>query len=359
MKIDRLVSIIMILLEKKRISAQELADMFEVSRRTIYRDLEAISMAGIPVSATPGPSGGIEIMSQYKIDKKVFSRDDLSALLLGLNSLPKTLRSSEVEHTLAKLKSLVPEDQAEDIEIRTSHVLIDLSPWFGERNVNHNLEIIKAALEESRLISFTYIDGHSTKSERKAEVYQLVLKGRAWYVQTFCRLKNDYRLFRLSRMSDLKITEETFVPREYQKPFLDFEEMAKSFQTNIKIRIHKSVLDRILDYCPFECIKADGEEYYLADYPFIDSDYYYDMLLSGHSYDEVFDSIVDSYESHKNTSFGAGDCFKDFNWVKKHLVMRLIHRKKNAELLSEVPYVPFLDLALVFAVRMEVKSGEV
>ena len=280
MKIDRLVSIIMILLEKKRISAQELADMFEVSKRTIYRDVEAISMAGIPVSATSGTSGGIEIMSQYKIDKKVFSRDDLSALLLGLNSLPKTLRSSEVEHTLAKLKNLVPEDQAEDIEIRTSQVLIDLSPWFGERNVNHNLEIIKAALDESRLISFTYIDGHSTKSERKAEVYQLVLKGRDWYVQTYCLTKNDFRLFRLSRMTALTILDEKFLPRKYQKPVLDFEETAKKLQTVIKLRVHKSILDRLLEFCDFDCIKADGEEYYLAEYPFIERDYYYDMLLS-------------------------------------------------------------------------------
>lgn len=280
MKINRLVSIIMILLEKKRISAQELADMFEVSRRTIYRDLEAISMAGIPVSATPGTSGGIEIMSQYKIDKKVFSRDDLSALLLGLNSLPKTLRSSEVEHTLAKLRSLVPEEQAEDIEIRTSQVLIDLSPWFGERNVNHNLEIIKVALEESRLISFTYIDGHSIKTERKAEVYQLVLKGRAWYVQTFCLTKNDFRLFRLSRMTVLTLLDEKFLPRKYQKPVLDFEETAKKMQTVIKLRVHKSILDRLLEFCDFDCIKADGEEYYLAEYPFIERDYYYDMLLS-------------------------------------------------------------------------------
>ena len=81
MKIDRLVSIIMILLDKKRIGAQELADIFEVSPRTIYRDMEAINMAGIPVRSTPGAGGGFEIMQEYKIDKKFFSSDDLSALL--------------------------------------------------------------------------------------------------------------------------------------------------------------------------------------------------------------------------------------------------------------------------------------
>lgn len=280
MKTDRLVSIIMILLEKKRISAHILADMFEVSKRTIYRDIEAISMAGIPVSATPGTGGGIEIMGHYKIDKKVFSRDDLSALLMGLNSLPKTLRTREVEHTLAKLESLIPSEQAKEIEIKTNQILIDLTPWFEEANINHNLEIIKTAIDENRLLSFTYIDGHSKKSERTVEAYQLVLKGRSWYVQTFCHTKKDFRLFRLSRMTALTLLEEKFIPREYQKPVLDFEEAARDLQTIIKLRIHKSILDRLLEFCSFDNIKADGEEHYFVEYPFIDRDYYYDMLLS-------------------------------------------------------------------------------
>ena len=280
MKIDRLVSIIMILLEKERISAQELAKMFEVSTRTIYRDIEAISMAGIPVLATSGSGGGIEIMKDYKVDKKIFSTDDLSALLMGLSNISGMVRGSEVANALAKVKSFIPSEKAKSIELKASQIYIDLTPWEGNASVKNALEIIKKALQENRLLIFTYIDGHGTKTSRTVEPYQLVFKSRAWYVQTFCRLKNDYRLFRLSRMSDLKILEETFTPREYQKPFLDFEETARSLQTDIKIRIHKSVLDRILDFCPYERLSQDGEEYYLADYPFFDSDYYYDMLLS-------------------------------------------------------------------------------
>ena len=280
MKIDRLVSIIMILLEKERISAQKLAKMFEVSTRTIYRDIEAISMAGIPVLATSGSGGGIEIMKDYKVDKKIFSTDDLSALLMGLSNISGMVRGSEVANALAKVKSFIPSEKAKSIELKASQIYIDLTPWEGNASVKNALEIIKKALQENRLLIFTYIDGHGSKTSRTVEPYQLVFKSRAWYVQTFCRLKNDYRLFRLSRMSDLKILEETFTPREYQKPFLDFEETARSLQTDIKIRIHKSVLDRILDFCPYERLSQDGEEYYLADYPFFDSDYYYDMLLS-------------------------------------------------------------------------------
>lgn len=280
MKIDRLVSIIMILLEKERISAQKLAKMFEVSMRTIYRDIEAISMAGIPVLATSGSGGGIEIMKDYKVDKKIFSTDDLSALLMGLSNISGMVRGSEVANALAKVKSFIPSEKAKSIELKASQIYIDLTPWEGNASVKNALEIIKKALQENRLLIFTYIDGHGSKTSRTVEPYQLVFKSRAWYVQTFCRLKNDYRLFRLSRMSDLKILEETFTPREYQKPFLDFEETARSLQTDIKIRIHKSVLDRILDFCPYERLSQDGEDYYLADYPFFDSDYYYDMLLS-------------------------------------------------------------------------------
>ena len=128
MKIDRLVSIIMILLEKERISAQELAKMFEVSTRTIYRDIEAISMAGIPVLATSGSGGGIEIMKDYKVDKKIFSTDDLSALLMGLSNISGMVRGSEVANALAKVKSFIPSEKAKSIELKASQIYIDLTP---------------------------------------------------------------------------------------------------------------------------------------------------------------------------------------------------------------------------------------
>ena len=100
MKIDRLVSIIMILLDKKRIGAQELADMFEVSPRTIYRDINSINMAGVPVLSTSGVGGGFEIMQKYKVDRKVFSTADLSVILMGLSSLSSMIRGDELVNAL-------------------------------------------------------------------------------------------------------------------------------------------------------------------------------------------------------------------------------------------------------------------
>ena len=280
MKVYRLVSIIMILLDKERIGAQELADMFEVSPRTIYRDIDAINMAGIPIRSTSGVGGGFESMPQYKVDKKVFSTADLSALLMGLSSISDMVRGDELIHALAKVKSFIPADKAEDIELKVNQICIDLSPWMGNNNIQPYLEIIKTALQESRLLTFEYIAHHGNETSRTVEPCQLVLKSSHWYLYGYCHIKNDYRLFRLSRMSKLQMQEETFTPRGYQKPQLEFDDILKTMQTKIKIRIHKSVMDRVLDYCTYEDFKPDSNEYYIVNFPFIENEYHYDILLS-------------------------------------------------------------------------------
>ena len=280
MKVDRLVSILLILLETERIGAQELADRFEVSPRTIYRDIDAINMAGVPVLSTSGVGGGFAIMEQYKIDKKVFSAADLSAILMGLSSLTGMIRGEELVNALTKVKSFIPADRAKDIERRTNQVLIDLSPWSSNRTVQPNLELIQTALRQSKLLSFTYTDQRGTKLSRKAEPYQLVLKNSQWYWYGYCLTRQDFRLFKLSRTSNLHLLAETFVQRDHPKPELDASELIVPMQTPITLRIHKSVLERVLDYCNDEDISPDGEAHYIVRYPLIEKDYYYGILLS-------------------------------------------------------------------------------
>ena len=280
MKVDRLVSIIMVLLDKERIGAQELADMFEVSPRTIYRDIDTINMAGIPVCSTSGVGGGFEIMQKYKIDRKVFSTADLSAILMGLSGLSNMIRGNELVNALAKVKSFIPADRAKEIEIKANQICIDLSPWMGNRNIQPYLEIIKTALQESKLLTFEYVAHHGNKTARTVEPYQLVLKSSYWYLQGYCHKRNDFRLFRLSRISNLQMLEKTFTPRDYQKPILDFADILETMQTKIKLRIHESVMDRVLDYCTYEHFSPDGDEHYIVSFPFIENEYYYSILFS-------------------------------------------------------------------------------
>lgn len=280
MKIDRLVSIVMILLDKERIGAQELADMFEVSPRTIYRDIDTINMAGIPVCSVPGVGGGFEIMPKYKIEKNVFSTADLSAILMGLTNLSTMIRGDELVNTLAKVKSFIPADRAKDIELKANQICIDLSPWIGNRNIQTYLEIIQASLVESKLLSFEYADRHGNKTVRTVEPYQLVLKSSHWYLQGYCLKRNDFRLFKISRISNLQTQEKLFTPRDYQKPQLEFDDILATMQTEIKIRIHKSVMDRVLDFCSYENFSPDDKEHYIVHFPFIENDFYYNILFS-------------------------------------------------------------------------------
>jgi len=280
MKIDRLISIILILLDKERIGAKELADMFEVSLRTIYRDIDSVNMAGIPVFSISGVGGGFEIMKNYKIDRKVFSTADLSSILMGLSNLSNVMQGNELVNALTKVKSLIPTDRVKDIEFKANQIYIDLSPWIGNTNIQSYLEMIKKALLENKLLSFEYADRYGDKTARIAEPYQLVLKGSHWYWQGYCHKRNDFRLFRLSRTSNLQIQQEVFTPRDYKKPQLDFTDILATMQTKIKIRIHKTIMDRVLDYCTYEHFSPDGDEHYIVSFPFIENDYYYNILFS-------------------------------------------------------------------------------
>ena len=279
MKIDRLVSIILILLDKERIGAQELANMFEVSPRTIYRDIETINAAGIPVHSTSGVGGGFEIMRKYKIDKNVFTTADLSVILTGLSGLSTMIRGDELVNAVAKVRSFIPADKTKDIELKANQIDIDLSPWIGNRNTQAYLEIIKAALQESKLLSFEYADRHGNKTARTAEPYQLVLKNSHWYWQGYCFKRNDFRLFKLSRTSNLQMQKESFTPRDYQKPQLDFADTLATMQKTIKIRVHKSVMERVLDFCTYERFSSDDNEHYIVSFPFIENEYYYGILF--------------------------------------------------------------------------------
>jgi predicted DNA-binding transcriptional regulator YafY len=280
MKIDRLVSIIMILLDKKRIGAQELAKSFEVSPRTIYRDIDTINMAGIPVCSIPGVGGGFEIMQNYKIDKNVFTTTDLSAILMGLSSISNMIRGDELVNALAKVKSFIPADRAKDIELKTNQIYIDLSPWMGNRNIQDYLETIKTALQERKLLSFEYADRYGNITARTAEPYQLVLKSSHWYCYGYCHKRKDFRLFKLSRMSNLQKNKDSFTPRDYKKPQIEFHDILESMQTTIKIRIHTSVMERVLDFCTHENVLKDDDEHFMVNFPFIENEYYYNILLS-------------------------------------------------------------------------------
>ncbi len=279
MKIDRLISIIMILLKEERVSAKALAEKFEVSLRTVYRDMEAVALAGIPVHAVSGTGGGFEIMPQYKIEKGFFTSENLTLLLTGLSSISEIVKADELANALAKIQSIIPASNAAEITFKTKQLSIDLNSWTVNPDISKNLQLIHKSLTESNILKFKYLNLKGKISERKIEPCQLILKNSHWYLYGFCLTKNDFRIFKLSRMWNISLEKEKIIPKEFPPPVLDYTDEIKKIQSEITLKIHSSLLERILDFCPMEKIKKAGPGHFLVEFPFIENDYYFNLLL--------------------------------------------------------------------------------
>lgn len=223
MKIDRLIGILSILLQQEKITAPELAKKFEVSRRTINRDIENLCKAGIPIVTKQGQNGGISIIDGYKIDKTLLTSSDMQAILSGLGSLDSVSGTNQVSILMEKLG-------ASNFISGNPNILIYLSSWYKD-SLSPKIEQIKKAIEQNRLISFVYY-APKGESSRIIEPYYLVFHWSSWYVWGYCRKRDDYRLFKLNRMTDLK-TKEIFEKRVVPTPDLSTE---KIFNHKYEIR---------------------------------------------------------------------------------------------------------------------------
>lgn len=279
MKINRLLSIIMVLIEQNKISASKLAEMFEVTPRTIYRDIETIQAAGVPIVTYTGTNGGIGILENYKIDKKFFTKEDMITIMTGLGSISSSVTNSGLNKVLTKLQSLIPEDHTQEIKLKSGQVVIDLTTWSGNKKLQANLIKIKEALNQRRYLIFKYLDGNGKSTERKVEPYQLLWKEEKWYINSYCTMRNDFRLFKLSRISYLKVLDETFSLREF-----DMEELRMNWSEkrilNIKLLADVSLKEKILERCEEENITYCGKNKMIVEFPFVDDDFGYELLLS-------------------------------------------------------------------------------
>lgn len=202
MKLDRLIGI---LLQQDKITAPELAEKFEVSVRTILRDIDDISKAGIPITTSQGQGGGISIMDGYKIDRTLLSSSEMQAIFSGLKSLDSVSGTNRYRQLMDKLS-------VSNTINADNHIIIDLATW-DKNAVSTKIELIKSSMEQKRIITFRYYSPERTE-QRDIEPYRLIFQWSNWYVWGFCVKRQDYRLFKLTRMTELIKTEEAFVQRD-------------------------------------------------------------------------------------------------------------------------------------------------
>jgi predicted DNA-binding transcriptional regulator YafY len=213
MKIDRLVGILVVLLRKDRVQAKELAEKFGVSVRTILRDVDAINLAGIPIVTYQGAGGGIGIAEGYRLDRSVLTGDDMAAIITTLRGIDGAMTGSH-DILIEKLKNTLPSQHLETLNAKLRQFVIDLSPWYDAADTKEKLAVIRKAIEDARLLEFNYTDSEGKRTSRVVEPYSLVLKAQKWYLCAWCRLRGDFRFFKVSRIKELTVRNETFTPRE-------------------------------------------------------------------------------------------------------------------------------------------------
>ena len=226
MKIDRLIGILSVLLQEEKTTAPELAERFEVSKRTINRDIEDLCKAGIPVRTAQGAGGGISIMDGYRMDRTILTSKDMQMILAGLRSLDSVSGSSYYSQLMEKIQA----GSSEFITGRDS-ILIDLSSWYRE-SLAPKIETIQDAIGNRHLIRFRYY-APSGESDRTVEPYYLVFRWSNWYLWGWCLKRKDFRMFKLNRMDDVQKTEKIFECRDATMPDLSNE---KIFPGGIKVK---------------------------------------------------------------------------------------------------------------------------
>lgn len=226
MKIDRLIGILSILLQEEKTTAPELAEIFEVSRRTINRDIEDLCKAGIPIRTAQGTGGGISIMDGYRMDRTILTSKDMRMILAGLRSLDSVSGSRCYGQLMEKIQT----GSSELISGRDS-MLIDLSSWY-KGSLTPKIEVIQSAIENRHFLEFHYY-APSGESIRTIEPYYLVFRWSSWYVWGWCSARNDYRLFKLNRMDRVAENDQKFVCRDAPMPDLSNE---KIFPGGIRVK---------------------------------------------------------------------------------------------------------------------------
>ncbi len=260
MKIDRLLGILTVLLRQEKVTAPYLAEKFEVSRRTISRDIDALCQAGFPIVTEQGRGGGVSIVPGYALDRRLFTQEELQAILSGVRGLDSVSASPQGAGLRDKLE--IVEETAGG-----GPLLIDLASHYKD-SLTEKIALLKSAIAEHRLVSFRYYY-EKGETERTVEPYYAVFRWGEWYLFCWCLKRRDFRLFKLSRLWEPEKREERFPPREIPPERLD---PGRVWETNYRLEalFDPGVKYRLIEEYGPDCFRTreDGRLFLAVDFTF-------------------------------------------------------------------------------------------
>ncbi len=258
MQIERLIQITNILIDKKTVTAKELSQLFGVSTKTIYRDIDTLTLAGIPLLTTKGKNGGISILDNYKLNKSLLNNNEQENIIRGLEIL-KALNYTNVDDTLYKLKPLFNKSEYNLIDIEFSY-------WESEVEEENKFNVIKEGLFSDKSISFSYIDNYDNKTTREVYPLKLIFKNNAWYLSCFCLHRKDYRFFKVIRITNIKLLNEVFERSNFITPKIPNSIVWHGNKDRVILKFDSSCKIRVFDEFSKENIEINDKGEFIVNF---------------------------------------------------------------------------------------------
>jgi len=298
MKQNRLFQIIYILLEKKIMTAPELAEKLEVSVRTIYRDVDTLSASGIPIYALSGKNGGISLMSGYSLDNSILTDKEQNEVLFALQSLQATGQS--VDLLLTKLGSVFKKESLNWIEV-------DFSRWGHKIVDSAKFNLLRQSILNKQIIHIFYLNSSGNQRDRSIKPIKLIFKQTNWYLQAFCLNAQDFRTFKINRIASLSLSNEYFDDIFESIPPIDKEDFSPQNNINLKLMLSANMAFRVYDeFSPDDVVKTDNGNFIVTvSFP------------------------IDSWVYHYIFSFGEDIEILEPKWLKEELLVYIEKLQKH------------------------------
>lgn len=276
MKTDRLLSIVIYLLNHDTVSAAKLAERFEVSKRTILRDIEQIALAGIPIKSLPGVNGGYSIMEGYKLDGRIINGEEQASIITALKGFLSSYNDKRYNAVLEKISSILPNQQSQ-------HIILDFGASGENEEIQAKLKTFEKAIYDKRAVQISYVNALGGTSNRIVEPIALNYRWYAWYVLAYCQTKQDNRIFKLIRITELEPTKTPFT-KEHGDPAVLLEQAFQGVgrkELDITLLCKADVRVQICEYLDGDIMETlENGDFVMRMYALEDERMWFAMLLS-------------------------------------------------------------------------------
>ena len=270
MKYEIMTRMLFDLLSKKSVKATYFASKYEVTTRTVYRYIDELSLAGVPIESTRGATGGFKIMDGFKLSASYLTESEFEVVINSLSAINNEVHGEVLSSAITKLKATKRGVSA--VNVKTGNLVIDAGAWCDSAGYKDKLSLINGAIDGCQVLKFTYHDRNGSQSVRFAEPHTILFKEGTWYVYAFCRLREEFRFFKVGRMTDISLTDEVFARKDLPSalPFENWYE--HSSLIDVKLEVKSQTLFAVEEWLGVENIHQEkGVFYATASLPDEDS----------------------------------------------------------------------------------------